>query len=130
MANSKYIRLSQPQRARLARLLHMEYTARELADEIGCGVSQIRHAAEAGCPHRRTGGGHVRVVGDEFAAWYESLCVRRKQPLRDNEAYCLRCRAPVTIAGQVEIADAGSVERVRGRCPKCNAIVNRYRRVV
>jgi hypothetical protein len=123
-----YLNLSWPQRARLKRLLKMEYTLKELADEIGCARSQIDHAVSVGCPTRETEGGRRFVIGDEFAQWYESLLAERKQPLAPDEAYCLRCRAPVRVVDVAIAACANGVERVTGRCGKCGGMVNRYRR--
>lgn len=125
---SYYLNLSWPQRARLSRLLSMEYTVRELADEIGCARSQIEHACDIGCPFRETANGRCFVVGTEFAAWYESLLAERRQPLAEDEAYCLRCRRPVRVVGASVAACENGVERVTGRCAQCDATVNRYRR--
>ena len=125
------IRLSQPQRARLSRLLHMEYRAGELADAIGCHREQILGACDAGCPYRETATGRCFLVGDAFAAWYEAQVLQRKHPLRDDEAFCLRCRAAVTVVDACVVPTArADVERVTGRCARCGGEVNRYRRVV
>lgn len=125
MPTTNFIKLTQPQQARLARLLHMEYSLRELADEIGCGVRQLRRAIEAGCPHRETGGGRMWITGDEFRDWYELLRTHRKQPLRDGDAYCLRCRQPVPLVSHPRTLSNGQPV-VTGRCPKCGAIINRF----
>ncbi len=125
----RYITLSQPQRARLRRLLRMEYTPRELADDVGCGRSQIIRACEAGCPYRKTASGRCYVVGCEFASWYESLLAGRKHPLSPGEAYCLHCRSAVRLVEpEVVPAPQNGVERVTGRCPQCGSVVNRFRR--
>lgn len=120
------IKLSQPQVLRLARLLHMEYTPRELADELQASVQQIHRAVEAGCPHRVTEQ-RTWIVGDAFAAWYHETVKRRKQPLRRNEAFCLACRQPVPLDETTVAPVRDGVERVSGICPRCGTSVHRYR---
>lgn len=124
------IRLSQPQRARLPRLLHMEYSPRELADELGCTARQIRHALECGCPNRQTSTGRVWITGDVFATWIEEIEKRRKHRLRDDEVYCLRCGVVRLPDDATVFAMANGVERLSGQCPKCGSIVNRFRKAV
>lgn len=119
------IRLTQPQRARLPRLLHMEYTLRELAGEIGCSRQQMHRAVADGCPCRVTAGGRVWVSGDEFRAWYENLVAARKQPLGADEAYCLRCRAPVPLAAPTRRTLPNGAVLLSGQCPVCQAAINR-----
>ena len=120
-----FIKLTQPQRAHLPRLLHMEYTLREIADEIGCNRQQVRHAVDAGCPCRLTARGHIWITGDEFRSWYEDLVVARKQPLGPNEAYCLRCRKPVPLGDVTRITMPNGVEALSGQCPECHSTINR-----
>ena len=123
-------KLLHPSDSRLGGLLHMEYTPTELARELGCTRPKILSAVEGGCPHRRTKSGHLRIVGDAFAAWYEALCRRRKQPLGPNEAFCLACQRPVPLPPedqlQVHPLPNGN-QRVEARCPICQKTVNRIR---
>ncbi len=126
--STKYIKLDQPQTARLSRLLHMEYTFKELADEVGCGVPQIRRAVEAGCPNRTTDK-HTWVVGDEFTAWYLAAAKARKRPLHRDEAFCLGCRIAVPLDESVVAPVRPGVERVSGLCPRCGNPVHRFRSV-
>jgi predicted RNA-binding Zn-ribbon protein involved in translation (DUF1610 family) len=124
-------KLTRSEAARLGRLLHMEYTLRELADELDTSKRQIRTAIEAGCPHRRTGAGHICIVGDEFRDWYHEICRRRKRPLRSDEAFCLSCRRAVPLSDDAEVYPAPhGVERVTAACPLCGNTINRFRKVV
>lgn len=125
--STKFIKFSQPQTLHLSRLLHMEYTLRELADEIQCSVQQIRRAVEACCPHRVTER-CTWIVGDEFAAWYEAMVTDRKVPLRHDEAFCLSCRRPVPLDVETVTPVRPGVERVSGVCPRCQCTVHRFRR--
>lgn len=121
------IKFTQPQRARLTRLLHMEYTPRELARELECSPRQIHRAIDAGCPHRATKT-RVWVVGDAFAAWYIERVVGRKRPLRQDQAYCLHCRVPVPLGDDVQIVPVReAVERISSVCPQCGHPIHRFR---
>ena len=123
------VKFTQPQRARLGRLLHMEYTPRELARELECSPRQILRAVEAGCPHRRIGN-RTWLVGDAFAAWYIDRTVERKRPSRQNQSYCLHCRGPVPLGDNVTVTPSrAGVERVSGVCPQCNNPIHRFRSV-
>jgi len=121
------IKFTQPQRARLGRLLHMEYTPRELARELECSPRQILRAVEAGCPHRAVGN-RTWIVGDAFAAWYAERVAQRKRPLRQNQAYCLHCRAPVPLGDDLTVTPSREgVERVSSTCPRCGSPIHRFR---
>lgn len=121
------IKLTQPQRARLARLLHMEYTPRELARELECSPRQIQRAIAAGCPHRAINT-RCWVVGDDFAAWYVERITTQKRPLRQDQAYCLHCRIPVPLGDVVHIAPVREgVERLSSVCPQCSSSIHRFR---
>lgn len=121
------IKFTQPQRARLARLLHMEYTPRELARELECSPRQIQRALAADCPHRATAN-RVWVVGDVFAAWYIERVSQRKRPLRQDQAYCLHCRVPVPLGDAVQLTRVREgVERLSGVCPQCGSSIHRFR---
>lgn len=116
------------QALRLQRLLHMEYTRRELAEEIGCSRRRIRSALEAGCPHRRTASGRIYIVGDAFRDWYKVLIQERKRPLGPNEAFCLACKRAVPLQDDFEIHPLPhGVQRLTSSCPICGNPVNRFR---
>lgn len=119
------VKLSPAQRARLPRLLHLEYSLPELAREIGCSRQQLRHALAAGCPCRRTAGGRAWLTGDKFRAWYVDLVAARKQPLAGDEAYCLRCRQPVPLTAPTRRPLPNGAVLLSGRCPVCAATINR-----
>lgn len=120
--------LSQPQQARLSKLLHMEYTLRELATELNCSVDQLKHTCELDCPHRVDSRERVWIIGDEFSRWYATRKAQRKIKLKPDEAYCLRCRAAVPLHVEQVISGKHGTRREVGTCPICNATVNRIRR--
>jgi hypothetical protein len=114
----------------LERLLHMEYTLRELADELGCSKRKLRTAVEAGCPHHRRES-RIYVRGDEFRDWYRALCQRRRRPLGPNEAFCLGCKRAVPLPADVDVYPLpNGVERATGPCPVCGSTIQRFRKAV
>jgi uncharacterized protein with PIN domain len=120
-------RLSQAQTARLPRLLHMEYTLSELAEEIGVEVRHLRHSSEIGAPHRVTRQ-TTFVVGDDFHAWYDGLRAGLKRRLQPGEFYCLSCRKAVR-PGPDQISRTAMKTRViqeTGECPICGRRINRF----
>lgn len=119
------IKLTQPQAQRLRRLLHMEYTLAELAEELACPRRVLDQAVAAGCPHR-VEGDRVFLVGDAFAGWYQSLPATHI-PLQDGEAYCMHCRAARSMVETTTAPNLPGVEMVSGKCAVCGRRVNRLR---
>ncbi len=120
-------RLTQSQVAKLDRLLHMEYTAGELAKELATEARHIQHAIDVGCPHRKLQQ-VVYITGDEFRLWYNQHRDSRKRRLAKGEFYCLSCKArvrpdPDSITSTVQL---NRVIQEQGQCPKCGGKVNRY----
>jgi len=128
-AETRGIQLNASAIAHLPRLLPMEYTPGELAAELGCHAHQIRQTAlPLGCPHRRDARGRLWIVGSQFRDWYRATQVRRRHPMEDNEAWCLRCKQPQQMVGPFEVTPRhGSAELVKGRCGVCGTKVNRLR---
>ena len=120
-------KLSQRQALRLQRLLHLEYSVRELSAEIACTPRTIRTALAAGCPHRETATGRLSIIGDEFRDWYQGVCARRRRPLGPGEAFCLHCRqaVPLPEVPEVRLLEHG-VRLLSGPCPQCGTRVNRF----
>lgn len=110
-------------------LLNMEYTPAELGAEIGCDAQRVRRVLiEAGCPHRQDEDGRFWIHGSSFKDWANRALNRDVDKLPEGQAYCLRCRAVVAMAGEIEIKPISrSVERLVGNCPTCGAVVNRMR---
>jgi hypothetical protein len=114
--------------SRLGRLLNMEYTPRELSEELACSIRQIRNALLHGCPHRQTENGHYYINGRAFCEWVESQKPPAKQRLKDNEAYCFRCRSAVPFVAVEVTQTNGNSELAKGICPNCGGKINRARR--
>jgi len=126
------IAFSQPQVERLRRLLHLEYTLAELAEELECSQALLHRAVAAGCPHRRDDRKRILIIGDQFAQWVHARPVPPKAVLAVDEAYCLACRAPrkiVNVFATVKNSTSPGTELVKGYCELCGARVNRLRAV-
>lgn len=122
--------LRRTQIIRLGRLLEMKYRPSEIAAEIGCHVDTVyRSFIPAGCPHTRDSHGHIWIIGTEFAQWARDMMASRDHiTLGDNEAYCLRCRSAVVMQRPLTVRPTNRcLELVTGRCPDCDATVNRAR---
>jgi hypothetical protein len=114
-------------KARLGRLLEMQYRPSEIAEELGISKDTVyRGWIPAGAPHVRDESGQLWLVGTELAAWLlDQDAVRAPVTLMPGEAYCMRCKAAVRIAGEVTREPAGYAVMVRGSCAVCGAGVAR-----
>ena len=93
--------MTREQLLRVGHLLHMRYKASEIAEEIGCHADTIyRSYIPAGCPHERDERGHVWIVGTAFRDWARSTFGKQGAKMQTKQAYCLRCRKPVSIVDQ------------------------------
>ena len=126
---NNFVRLKQAPAQRLRRLLHMEYTPRELCAELECPRAAIQRAIEWGCPQRVLKS-QVWIVGDDFALWYQNQLPARVK-LRPGEAYCLRCRA-ARVAVDLDEGVPNSLGTVRrfGVCAVCGSRVGVFESAV
>ncbi len=114
---------------RLDRLFDMYYRPSELAHEIGCHVDTVyRSYIPAGCPHKRDDGGHIWIVGTEFAQWVRTNTSRNHIKMADDEAFCFKCNKPVKLTGDLTVKPTNKyLELVTGECPECGTTINRAR---
>jgi hypothetical protein len=92
-------RITRATALKTAQLLFMEYRPSELAEELDISTKTIYDSyLPAGLPHRRDSYGNIWIVGTEFSKWAmtvlekgERYASQRKQPVGDNQAYCLKC---------------------------------------
>lgn len=109
--------LNGAQRHKLQKLLHMKYTPRELAEELGVNPRQFYFVyLPLGCPHERDSRRHIWIVGTQFRDWYKATYKKRK--LAKNEAYCVSCKQPVQIVDPKENSKEG-LTYVTFKCPGC-----------
>jgi hypothetical protein len=116
-------KLDRQQKLRLARLLDMMYTPRELAEEIGFNARQVyRVYVPLGCPHQRDENDRIWINGEAFREWVAATY--RKQRLADDEAFCLTCRRPVKMVDPA-LHKKNGVAYLRCQCPECGRVLAR-----
>ncbi|MBI5935674.1 MAG: helix-turn-helix domain-containing protein [Chloroflexi bacterium] len=128
--NSKPL-IQRSQLMRLPRLLDMMYRPAELAEELGIHVDTIyRTYIRNGLPHERQDGGEIYIHGLACAAWVRSQfkAKRKRIPLADGQAWCLRCRIPAPIEAATRRPLGKKRELVQAVCPRCGATINRIQR--
>lgn len=110
-------RLDGVQRNRLKRLLDMQYSPRELAEEVGFNPDWVYMVyLPGGCPHTRDSKSHIWVNGAAFRLWFEEAYKRRV--LAANEAFCLTCRRAVDMFRPKKRRQGGLLF-YDCRCPRC-----------
>lgn len=110
-------RLDGKQRNRLKRLLDMDYSPGELADEIGIDKNQIyRVYIPLGCPNERKDQKHIQINGKKFIDWY--LSHYQKAKIKEDETFCKTCRKAVKIFQPSDKKKSG-LSYVLSTCPNC-----------
>ena len=110
-------RLDGRQRNRLKGLLHMHYTPRELAEEVGIDKQQVyRVYLPLGCPHERDSRRHIWIDGSAFCEWYQQHYSKVK--MLDDEAFCLTCKQPVKMIKPEKLEKNGLIF-FECSCPAC-----------
>lgn len=111
-------------------LLPMHYKTSELALAIGLPERTLREWLKAGAPHFRDARGHIWIHGREFSEWVTGLRKpARERKLRDDEAFCMRCRQAVTLTDTSIKPMKGKLILIRGKCPNCGCTINRGGRI-
>ena len=108
-------------------LLPMLYRPRELAEDLGISVNTVKGWLKEGSPHERDGRGHIWINGAEFAGWVEETRQSRKSNksrMKEDEAYCLRCRKPVKLKDPQHVIN-GKQKLLSSTCPPCGSTINR-----
>jgi len=123
---------SRPQIIRLSRLLYMKYRPSEIAEVLEVNVHTIYgNYLKKGCPHRRDEKGYIWIIGTEFREWAENEVTERKNkqknPMKENEGYCLKCNKRVTMVDPIVSYSGGNREIIQSNCPDCGTKVNRCR---
>lgn len=110
-------RLNGIQRNRLKRLLNMQYSPSELAQEVGFNLDRVYMVyVPGGCPHDRDGRKHIWINGAAFRTWFEATY--KKRSLQSNEAFCLTCKRAVDMF-KPKKRRQGGLDFYVCRCPRC-----------
>ncbi len=121
-----HVQMTREQLLRVGHLLNMRYRPSEIAEEIGCNTDTVyRSFIRAGCPHERDKRGFIWIIGTEFRDWARVTFSKQGAKMQAGQAYCVRCRQPVTIVEPIEKPVNRYLARVTGKCSRCGATVNR-----
>ena len=111
-------------------LLQMQYKVRELAEELGVPESTLRDWLKRGVPYQRDSRNHIWIVGIEFARWVESnRKMKRKAKLKDDEAYCFRCKKRLKLINPIKKPIKGKLIHIKGTCSRCGCVSTRGARI-
>jgi uncharacterized protein with PIN domain len=123
---TNHIRIPQHVYAKAAYLLPMLYKASEISSELDIPLSTLKGWLKQGIPHQRDGRNHIFVSGEEFSKWINSIQKNKriKPTLKDNQAYCLKCRKPIDIKNP-ELVNVAGTRLIQGTCPICQTKVNK-----
>jgi len=117
----------------LARLLDMLYKPAELAEEINVNVDTIyRCYLPAGMPYFQDENGHYWIHGPAFVSWARqtiSLKKSKRQPLAENQAWCLKCDQPVEILHPRKVYQNRYIQILQAACPRCGGKINRAAKI-
>ena len=123
-AGARHKLMSREAKLRANGLLDMLYKPSEIARELGIEKRHIYgRLIPSGMPHNKDRNGSIWIHGPELAAWLRTL-TKKRVPLADGEAYCMRCRKPSRIVDSKRVRH-GALMLLRGKCNKCGATVNR-----
>jgi hypothetical protein len=103
------------------------YSPSELADELGLNPRSIyKRYIPAGMPHVKDAAGHVWLHGPAVAQWVkvEFKAKSGKTPLKDDQAYCLRCKKAVKMIDPKRIR-RGRFVLLQAVCPVCQGTINK-----
>jgi hypothetical protein len=108
--------------------IHRSYTITEAAQLLGVHKSTILNWLRQGLQtidKTRP----LLIQGSELRRFLLERRRRRKSPCRDDELYCLRCRAPRRPDGGLadHLPITASSGNLRGLCPQCGSLM--YRRI-
>jgi hypothetical protein len=121
-----HIRLPHSAIVRSPGLLPMLYAVSEIAAALGVPERTLRDWLEAGAPHDRDQHARIWIHGRKFAGWITAMREPvKRQKLKDDEAYCMRCNRAVQMTDVSTKAMQGKLILIRGTCPNCGCTINR-----
>ena len=119
---------------KLERLLDMEYTPAEMAEELDMDKKQVwRMITEKGAPARQAANNRYWIHGLTFAKWVNSFveASRVKPPkMAANEFFCVTCRKRVIVPPDSIGVDKESAIFLlfSSSCPSCGKAVRKVNR--
>jgi hypothetical protein len=106
--------------------IHRNYTVEEAAHLLAVHKNTVRRWVKDGlptCDNKRP----ALISGRQLVAFLQARRAKNRQTCQPGQAYCVRCRAPKSPAG--DMADYVPVTEKFGNlqaiCPDCHSMMNR-----
>lgn len=118
-----------------SKLLNMMYTSTELSEELGIQRQYLTEnlVKKFGLPSEKDEKGRLWFHGLTVAKWVDDqhgkqLSKKRdRQPYRENEFYCLRCKKRIFTEKYNKVKPKeGNKLLLTAKCPDCGMTVNKY----
>ena len=102
------------------------YTVEEAAIALGVSTGTIRTWVKSGLPLMKSRRPFL-ILGDALRSFLEDRTKAAKAPLRENQLYCLSCKAGRAPMGQLVdcIPQTPKTARLLGLCDVCGGTCNR-----
>ena len=102
------------------------YTIDEAAQALGVTHQTVRAWVKAGLPLMRSQRPFL-ILGDALRCFLDSRAQSTKAPLKPDQLYCLRCKAPRVPMGLMVdcVAQTPKTARLLGLCEVCGGTCNR-----
>lgn len=103
------------------------YTVEQIADLFGLDVHTVRRWIREDGLKRVPKTRPYLIHSSELKKFLQKKQKARKRPCKDNEAYCLKCRAPRTPKNNsaITVDLPNKSVRMKARCSICNSKINR-----
>jgi len=108
------------------------YSSKELAEVLNVHVQTIRSWRKSGLTPIEGCASPFLFMGEEVRRFLKARESRSSGKLESNECLCFKCKVGVVPVGVEHIdtniligQDIKSI-RIRGKCPHCGSIVNRF----
>ncbi|MBI9050023.1 MAG: hypothetical protein JEZ00_11420 [Anaerolineaceae bacterium] len=107
-------------------LLPMQYTPRELCEELDLAQSTLRDWLQTDVPHQRDNRNRIWINGEIFSNWVnDQRKPKVKVKLNEDEAYCFRCKKASKLNNPQIRSIKGNLIMIKGTCSNCGNIINR-----
>ena len=116
---------------KIVALLPIKYSVREMSEELSVPNRTLRNwISNYGIPFSKDSRNHIWINGYEFANWAKTNLSKKKIRMKDNHAFCFRCRKPVELINPKIVPIKAKLINIRAKCPKCGVTINRGGRSV
>lgn len=119
-------RLPQKAIVKASGLLPMLYKPSELAEHLCINRRTLYDWIDKKeVPHTRDAYNRIWINGQDFAQWVVRQKRTHRKKLRENEAYCMRCKKNVRLKNPKIISIKAKLINIRGKCPSCDGKIVR-----